>query len=167
MPPRQLINLDELDFDNPIYDIEHIRTINPQRHEMEQLTAVLHIDESQHLIVGYKDIGDNEFWARGHMPGFPLMPGVMQCEAGAQLAGFYAVKFDLLGGDYIGFGGMSDVRFRLPVYPNCRLVLAAQITRIRKMRRAEFDFQGFVDGKMAFSGAMIGVPIVKKEPVEN
>ena len=165
MPPRQLYDIDAFDYDKPIYDIEEIRKVNPQRHEMEHLTAVVHIDRPTNGIVGFKDVGDEEFWARGHMPGFPLMPGVIQCEAAAQLAGFYAAKFDLLGGDYIGFGGMNEVKFRAPVFPNCRLILAAQITNIRKNRRAVFDFQGFVEGTMVFCGTMIGVPIIRKEPI--
>jgi len=161
MRPESLYDLDQLvlDFDKPLYDINEIRKINPQRHEMEQLTGIVYIDREKDGIVGFKDITDREFWIQGHMPGFPLMPGVMLCECAAQLAGFYARKYDLLGGDFLGFGGMSDVRFRLPVFPGVRLVLMAQVQSIRAGRRAEFAFQGFIEGRMVFSGNMIGVPI--------
>ena len=161
MPPKPLFAIDGYDFDNPLFDQEAIRSYNPQRFEMEQLNGVVHVDVEAQGLVGFKDVTEDEFWINGHMPGFPLMPGVVQCECGAQLAGFFARKYNLMPGDYLGFGGIKDVRFRSPVYPNSRLVLAAQVTRIRKNRRVEFDFQGFVDGKMAFSGAMIGVPIIK------
>ena len=164
MPPQALYNLDQLDFGKPLYDLDEIRRVNPQRHEMEQLTAVVHIDQEQNCIVGYKDVTEREFWIAGHMPGFPLMPGVVQCEAAAQLAGFYARKFRILGGDFLGFGGMNKVRFRSPVFPECRLILAARVTRIRARRRAEFDFQGFIEDRMVFSGAMIGVPINRNQP---
>ena len=159
MPPQALYNFADLDFDNPLYDIEAIREINPQRHEMEHLTAIVHICEESQGIVGFKDVTDDEFWVRGHMPGYPLMPGVIQCEAAAQLAGFFARKTDLLPGDYLGFGGIDDVRFRAPVLPGSRLILAAQVTRVRAGRRVNFDIQGFVEDTMVFSGAMIGVPI--------
>ena len=160
MPPTQLYNLDELDFTEPIFTLDEIRAVNPQRHEMEQLTAIVHMDTENHGVVGYKDVTADEFWVRGHMPDFPLMPGVILCEAAAQLAGFYARKTDLLGaGDFLGFGGMNAVRFRGPVYVGDRLVLMAKVTKVRPRRMAEFDFQGFVDGKMRFSGGMIGVPI--------
>lgn len=161
MPPQQFYELAQFDFDKPVYTIEQIREINPQRHEMEQLTAIVHIDRENHGIVGYKQVTHHEFWCRGHMPGFPLMPGVIQCEAAAQLANFYARKFQLLGGDFLGFGGMNEVRFRAPVFPGSRLDIAARITRIRAPRRAEFEFQGFVNGTMVFSGEMIGVAISK------
>ena len=61
--------------------------------------------------------------------------------------------------NYLGFGGMNEVRFRSPVFPGDRLLVMAQVTRVRRGRRAEFDFQGFVGTRMVFAGSMIGVPI--------
>lgn len=165
MPPQALYDLDEIDLDRVLFDLTEIRKVNPQRHEMEQLTAIVYVDRENHGLVGYKDVTDQEFWIPGHMPGFPLMPGVLLCESAAQLAAFYARKYDLLGGDYMGFGGMNEIRFRKPVFPGCRLVLAARITRIRPHRRAEFVFQGFVDGEMVFNGEMFGVPIDRDHKV--
>ncbi|HEY2250375.1 MAG TPA: 3-hydroxyacyl-ACP dehydratase FabZ family protein [Planctomycetaceae bacterium] len=161
MPPRALYDLSTIDFSRPIFDIEAIRRVNPQRNQMEQLTAVVSIDTVNHGLVGYKDITEDEFWVPGHMPGFPLMPGVVMCEAAAQLAGFYASKFKLLGGDFVGFGGMDEIRFRAPVFPNCRLVLMARMKELRPNRRAKFDFQGLVKDQIVFTGNMIGVPIMR------
>jgi 3-hydroxyacyl-[acyl-carrier-protein] dehydratase len=160
MPAPPLYPFDCFDFHKPVYDIEAIRAINPQRFEMEQLTAIVYIDEPNNGLIGYKDVTDKEFWVRGHMPDFALMPGVMLCEVAAQLAGFYARKYNILGGgDFLGFGGMDDVRFRSPVLPGDRLLVMAKTTRVRPRRRAEFDFQGYVGERMVFSGHMIGVPI--------
>jgi 3-hydroxyacyl-[acyl-carrier-protein] dehydratase len=159
MPPPHICDISPFDYHRPMYDLQAIRRVNPQRNEMEQLTGIVHVDRDNHIIVGFKEVTDQEFWVPGHMPGFPLMPGVILCECAAQLAGFYARKYDLLGGDYLGFGGMEEVRFRQPVYPPCRLVIAARAGDIRRNRRARFEFQGFVEGQMVFSGTMIGVPI--------
>lgn len=163
MPPQALYDLGDIDFDTPIYTIDDIREVNPQRFEMEQLTAIVHIDRERHGLVGYKNVTHEEFWCRGHMPGYPLMPGVIQCEAAAQLANFYARKFKVLGGDFLGFGGMDEVRFRSPVFPGSRLDIMALMVRLRAPRRAEFEFQGYVNGTMVFSGRMIGVAIAKGE----
>ena len=165
MRPEAIFELDqlELDFDNPLYDAAAIAEINPQRHEMAQLTGILHVDQERQALVGFKDITDDEFWIRGHMPDFPLMPGVIMCEAAAQLGGFYSRKYKLMKGDFLGFGGMNDVRFRMPVLPGQRLVLMAIVNNVRAGRRCEFGFQGYVEDRLAFSGAMIGVPINKPE----
>ncbi|MSR56333.1 MAG: beta-hydroxyacyl-ACP dehydratase [Planctomycetaceae bacterium] len=166
MPPPALYDLSKIDFSKPLYDIDAIRRVNLQRNQMEHLTAVVYVDTEHHGLVGYKDVTEDEFWIAGHMPGFPLMPGVIMCEAAAQLAGFYARKFKLLGGDFVGFGGMDEIRFRGPVFPNSRLILLVRLTSLRPNRRATFDFQGIVDDRMVFTGAMIGVPISRDQKIE-
>lgn len=166
MPPAALYDLSDIDFSRPLFDIEEIRRFNPQRTQMEQLTAIVYVDTVNHGLVGYKDITDSEFWVSGHMPGFPLMPGVVMCEAAAQLAGFYAQKYKLLGGDFVGFGGMDEIRFREPVFPGSRLVLMARMTSLRPNRRSTFDFQGWVGDHVVFTGSMIGVPIKSSQIVK-
>ena len=164
MPPQLIYGFDKFDYDRPLFSIEEIRKVNPQRFEMEQLTAILYVDVEGNGLIGYKDITPNEFWVRGHMPEFPLMPGVVLCECAAQLAGFYARKYELLQGDFLGFGGMDEVRFRAPVFVGDRLLIMVKMTKLRPGRRAEFAFQGFVKEKMVFSGVMIGVPIHRDRP---
>ena len=51
MPPPALFDLSKADFDNPEFDLLDIRRVNPQRHEMEQLTAILYVDRENNLIV--------------------------------------------------------------------------------------------------------------------
>jgi len=160
MPEAPFFDLEQFQHKEPMFGLDDIRKINPQRHAMEQLTAILWVDPENHCVVGYKDVTDNEFWCTGHMPGYPLMPGVMLCECAAQLAGFYARKYNILGsGDFLGFGGMDNVRFRAPVFPGDRLLIMARVLKVKPKRRAEFEFQGFVKDKMVFNGTMIGVPI--------
>jgi 3-hydroxyacyl-[acyl-carrier-protein] dehydratase len=159
MPAPPFYDYAKFDFDKPIFTLEDIRRINPQRGEMEQVTGVVFVDMEQNGIIGFKDVTEHEFWTQGHMPGYPIMPGVILCESAAQVASFYARKFNILAGDFLGFGGMDDVRFRVPVLPPCRLILLARLTSYRTGRRAEFAFQGFVKDRMVFSGTMIGVPI--------
>ncbi|MCA9059806.1 MAG: beta-hydroxyacyl-ACP dehydratase [Planctomycetaceae bacterium] len=159
MASEPIFDLSQLDFSKPLFTLDEIRNVNPQRDHMEQLTAIVHVDQSQHLIVGYKEVTDQEFWVSGHMPGFPLMPSVVQCECAAQLGGFYARRYDLIGGDYLGFGGMNDVRFRKPIFPNSRLDLIAKVTRVMARRLAQFSFQGFVAGELMFEGQMLGVTV--------
>ena len=154
-----LVDPADIDFDNVIADIDEIRKHNPQRFEMEQLTAIVYMDEATMTCAGYKDIGEDEVWVRGHMPGMPIMPGVFMCEAAAQLCSYVTQRFDLLGADMIGFGGMEEVRFRGPVMPGDRLLVACQRLRSRRGRLILSRFQGVVGENIVVDGQIIGVPL--------
>jgi len=166
MPPVVHFDPARVDCTNVIADREAIRAVNPQRHEMEQIDAIVHIDDSERIIIGFKDVRPDEFWVRGHMPGYPLLPGVLMCEAAAQMCSYYTVTRHLLQGDFIGFGGLEDVRFRAPVRPGDRLVLVGKATRYDR-RRTVFNVQGFVGSTMVFHGDVIGVPLVRKGDVSE
>jgi 3-hydroxyacyl-[acyl-carrier-protein] dehydratase len=154
-----LVDLDSLDPNALVANIDEIRKYNPQRFEMEQLTAVIYYDEKRHAAVGYKDVGQDEFWVRGHMPGMPLMPGVVMLEAAAQLCSFVTQRFDLLGAEMVGFGGLEDVRFRDPVLPGDRLYLLCELGKFRRGRMIVARFQCVVRGNIACDGSLKGVPI--------
>lgn len=165
-----IIDLDKLDFDNPIADLEAIRKINPQRFEMEQLTSILYEDLENLSCAALKEITPDEFWARGHMPGMPVMPGVMMLEAVAQLASYFAQKNDLLGAEIVGFGGVDEVRFRGVVTPGDRLVVMVRLLRARRGRMVVAEFQGVVGDMMAVEGILKGIPLpvdIVKEVLEQ
>ncbi|GJQ50615.1 (3R)-hydroxymyristoyl-(acyl carrier protein) dehydratase [Candidatus Kuenenia stuttgartiensis] len=157
MPNDIFINLNTLDLNNTIVDIEGIRSIIPHRYEMEQLSGILQFDPEQKLIVGYKTVSMNEFWIRGHIPNRPLMPGVMMLEAAAQLCSYYYMK-TTKDARFLGFGGINDVKFRGKVVPGDNLILIAKNKELRP-RRAIFDTQGVVNGKLVFEGVIIGMVV--------
>jgi len=129
---------------------------------MEQLTAIVCVDTTEHVIAGYKDVADDEFWVRGHMPGYPLLPGVLMCEAAAQLCSYYITTTGLMEGDFIGFGGLENVRFRAPVRIGDRLVLVGKAIKLNR-RQTVFNVQGFVNSTMVFHADVLGMPLVRKE----
>jgi 3-hydroxyacyl-[acyl-carrier-protein] dehydratase len=157
-----LVDLREVDFDRTVATLEDIRAINPQRFEMEQLTAVVYVNEADYSCVGYKDVTDKEFWVRGHMPGLPLMPGVVMLESIAQLCSWVTQKYDLLGAAMVGFGGLEDVRFRDPVLPGDRLIVMCKLDKVRRGRMIICKFQGVVQDRIVVEGTLKGIPI----PVE-
>lgn len=162
MPPELHYDLAQLDMNNVLVDREGIRVFNPQRHEMEQLDAIVYLDTHNHVLVGFKDVRPDEFWVRGHMPNFPLLPGVLICEASAQLCSFYIGKANLMPpGDFLGFGGLENVRFRGMVHPGDRLVLVAKGIKLHR-RRTIFNVQAFVGPTMVFHGDVIGMPMQRK-----
>lgn len=125
-----LVEPEHWDAGRMVADREAIRRCNPQRFEMEQLTAVVYEDVSRHLCVGYKDVTADELWVRGHVPLAPVMPLGLMCEAAAQLANYYAVKnrlYTSLG----GLAGLKDVRCRGIVRPGDRLYVLGKLLKIR------------------------------------
>jgi 3-hydroxyacyl-[acyl-carrier-protein] dehydratase len=158
-PRDYIIHPSAYDLNRVIADIHEIRRWNQQRFEMEQLTAIVHEDESRGLCVGYKDVTHDEFWVRGHFPSMPLMPGVLMCEAAAQLSSYYTQRYNLLDAKVIGFGGMEEVRFREPVVPGDRLVIAVERVRVRPKAMIVCRFQGLVRESIVVDGIIKGVPL--------
>ena len=161
MPPVALIDPAAVDTSRILADRDAIRRGNPQRFEMEQLTAIVELNLERKRIVGYKDVRNDEFWVRGHMPDYPLMPGVMLCEAAAQLCSYFCHVIRLVDDGFIGFGGMEDVRFRGQVRPGDRLLMVAQAQRVHR-RQTIFETQGFVETNMVYHGKIIGVPLTSR-----
>ena len=153
----------QIDYKNIVADIEEIRRLNPQRDAMEQLTAIVFDDSETHVVIGYKDVLEDDFWCSGHMPGFALMPGVIMCEAAAQICSFHSCRHDLLGCDVVGFGGLNNVKFRGVVLPGDRLTIVCQMTNLRRGRMMTSRFEGFVDENLVCEGEVRAIPL----PVED
>ncbi len=154
MPPQLLYDISKIDLNQVLFDQEAIRRVNPQRGDMEQLNAVSFVDPEKGQIVGFKDVRTDEFWIDGHIPGNPLLPGVLMIEAGAQLASFYTRKYVGWEG-FIGFGGAEAIRFRQPVRPGCRLHIVG-LKIWERHHRIGCKIQGLVDGHTVFEATIIG-----------
>ncbi len=157
MPPTLLFDLSSIDLTNVAFNKEEIAEVNPQSYEMSQLDGIIWHSLDKLQAVGYKDVTDKEFWVRGHIPGRPIMPGVMMVEAAAQLSSFFMKRIYGLKG-FIGFSGIDKTRFRETVVPGQRLYLLGHICKVRS-RQFTADVQGIVDGKMAFDTKITGMKI--------
>jgi len=159
MPPRALIPLETIDVDCVLADLEAIRKTNPQRYEMEQLSRIVHYDAEAGSVAGVLDVVDEPFWARGHIPGRPLMPGVIMIEAAAQLCS-WAVRQVYDPAEYadrfFGFGGIDNVKFRGTVFPGQQMIILGVKGEVRP-RRAVFHTQGWVEGRMVFQAEITGM----------
>ncbi len=160
-----IIDFSEYDLDHVVADTEAIRRANMQRYEMEQLTAICFEDRERGICVGYKDLAENEFWVRGHMPGMPLMPGVLMCEAAGQLSSYYSHRYNLMEG-VIGFGGLEDVRFRGVVRPGDRFVIVCHLLKLRRSI-VVCEFQCFVKQNLVCEGKLKGVALPKDFHLEE
>lgn len=155
MPPQFLYDLAALDLDRVSHDIEAIRAVNPQRGDMEHLNGIIHLDDDG--VVAFKDVRADEFWVPGHIPGRPLLPGVIMIEAAAQAAAFYTAVIQKWPG-FIGFGGVTDVKFRQQVPPGVRLIIMLKVIW-KRHRRICCNAQGIVNGNVVFEAQIIGTQL--------
>ncbi|HUT02136.1 MAG TPA: beta-hydroxyacyl-ACP dehydratase [Phycisphaerae bacterium] len=157
MPPEPLIDLASIDTGNVIADREAIGRVNPHRFEFALLDGICLLDHEAGLIAGYRDVRDDEFWVRGHIPGRPIFPGVLMIETAAQLVSYFAMTRIPEGG-FLGFGGVDGVKFRGAVSPRERVVMVGKILQLRA-RRCIGATQGFVGDRMVFEGTIVGMRI--------
>ena len=160
-------DLTAYDFDRPLAGIEQIRGVNPHRFEFEMLTGIVHVDPARHLIVGFKDMHADDFWNRGHMPGFALFPGVLMCEAAAQLCGYYYTT-QKVGepGALLGLAGVDEARFIRLVRPGERLIMVGTGVKVHR-RLTRFRIVGQVGAEKAFEAVITGVPLGKLEDLRG
>jgi 3-hydroxyacyl-[acyl-carrier-protein] dehydratase len=152
MPPQTLYDLSQVDLNGVSHDIEAIRAVNPQRGDMEHLNAIVALFEDG--VIGVKDVRDDEFWVAGHIPGRPLLPGVIMIEAAAQAASFYTKVVQKWEG-FIGFGGVDAVKFRQAVPPGSKLYIMLKVIW-KRHRRICCNAQGMVNGNIVFEGQITG-----------
>ncbi len=158
MPPPPILDPSQLDETNLVADRAAIEQFNPHRHEFSLLDGILLFAPERQLVAGYADIRADGFWARGHIPGRPLFPGVLMIEAAAQLASYGYHRMIEVSARFMGFTAVDDVKFRGVVEPPCRLVLVAQASEIKR-RRFISETQGFVGETMVYHGRITGMPV--------
>ena len=159
MPPRFIVDLDKIDLNRIQIPMEEVRKVNAQRFEMEQLDGIIHFNKAERWIVGVKNVRNDEFWVRGHIPGRPLLPGVVIVEAAAQLCTYcFRVSLSLGEDIFLGFAGLNNVKFRGIVVPGDKLIVMAKNMDMRP-RRAIFETQAVVGDRLVYEGEITGMPI--------
>ncbi len=157
MAPTLLFDISGLDFDRDLYDAAAIEAVNPHRGVMRLLDGIVYESEDRRDYVAYKNIGHDEFWVEGHIPGRPIFPGVLMIEAAAQLCSFLTLK--KMGDEaFMGFGGVDAVKFRGQVKPGDQMLFLVRETEHRR-RRCTSLTQGVVNGQVVFEGTIYGMPM--------
>jgi len=155
MPPEPLIDLSKLDLNTVAVTRDEVYRILPHRYEFQQLDGIYFIDTDSSMLAGYRQVRADEFWVRGHIPGRAIFPGVLMIETAAQLVSYCAMVISRRD-DFLGFGGVDDVKFRSEVGPGRKIVMVGKMLSVRR-RRCVGATQAFVDGQMVFEGRITGM----------
>ena len=111
-------------------DIKQIMEIIPHRQPFLLVDRVTEMVPGQ-SIKGYKNLSYNEPFFAGHFPKEPVMPGVLQIEALAQLGAVAVLSMEENKGKIAYFAGVKEAKFKQKVVPGDRLDLECEIIKIK------------------------------------
>ncbi len=110
-------------------DICAVMQLLPHRYPFLMVDRILKIDGN--FITGLKNVTFNEPFFQGHFPGRPILPGVLQVEAIAQVAGILMYKRVENAGKIAYFMSAQQVKWRKPVYPGDALLIEVELHKVR------------------------------------
>jgi UDP-3-O-[3-hydroxymyristoyl] N-acetylglucosamine deacetylase/3-hydroxyacyl-[acyl-carrier-protein] dehydratase len=112
-----------------VMNVTDVQAVLPHRFPFLLVDRILAF-EGENKIIGMKSVTINEPYFQGHFPGHPVMPGVLQLEAMAQVASILMSKRTSLSG--IGyFMSADEVKFRKPVHPGDTLIIEGELLRAK------------------------------------
>ena len=136
---------------DPAIDIDEILKLLPHRYPFLMIDRVLEVEPGERA-VALKCVSVNEPQFQGHFPEEPIMPGVLICEAFAQVAGIVALTANPdFAGKAVYLLGLDKIRFRHPVRPGDSLIITVEKSGESRgiwtfAARAEVDGKKVADG---------------------
>ncbi len=143
-----------------VFDILAIQKILPHRYPFLLIDKITYFDEKR--IEGVKNVTINEPFFVGHFEGNPIMPGVLQLEAMAQVGGVLLLNIiDNPQDHWVYFLAIDKARFKRPVRPGDQLVFKLELISLRR-GICRMKGKAFVDNTLVCEAEMVA-SLVKKE----
>ena len=137
----------------PVFDINGVKNIMKHRYPFLLVDKITYLDESE--VVGVKNVTVNEDFFNGHFPGNPVMPGVLQIEALAQVGGILVMNSIEEPEKHIPYlAGIENFRFRKMVNPGDTLVMRLRFIAPIKRGIAKMKAEAFVGNNLVSEGNM-------------
>lgn len=135
------------------FDIMQIMDLIPHRYPFLLIDKITECVPGKY-VKGYKNVSMNENFFQGHFPNNPVMPGVLQIEAMAQLCSGLVMTMPEYKGKLALFAGIDNARFKRVVRPGDRLDMEAEVIKMRgPIVKAKVC--GHVDGEVAVEAELM------------
>jgi UDP-3-O-[3-hydroxymyristoyl] N-acetylglucosamine deacetylase/3-hydroxyacyl-[acyl-carrier-protein] dehydratase len=135
-------------------DINQVMAILPHRYPFLMVDRIIGF-EGDVKVTGVKTVTINEPYFGGHFPGHPVMPGVLQVEAMAQVASILMMKITKSASRIGYFVSADSVKFRKPVFPGDTLFIHAELTKARGGKLAKAKCQCLVNDAVVSEGDLM------------
>lgn len=135
-------------------DINQVMEILPHRFPFLMVDRILGF-EGETKCTGMKTVTINEPYFAGHFPGHPVMPGVLQVEAMAQVASILLMKLAKSASRIGYFMSADEVKFRKPVFPGDTLFIHAELIKARSNRLAKARCSCLVNDAVVSEGDLM------------
>jgi len=144
-----------------VFDINAISEILPHRYPFLLIDKILDFNETS--ITGLKNVTINEPFFQGHFPGNPIMPGVLQLEAMAQVGGILLLNtIENPKTVWVYFVAIDNARFKKPVIPGDTMTLELEMTALKRSI-CKMSGKIFVEGQLVCSADLVASVVPKSK----